>query len=93
MNGKSVLSGAVGNIPPNWSVADTGDFNGDGISDIVWRDNTGNVSVWLMNGSSVASAGGLGNVPTSWSIAQTGGDYNADSRSDLMWVADRAGRR
>jgi hypothetical protein len=39
MNGTAVASSAgVGNIPINWTVVGTGDFNGDGMSDIVWRD-------------------------------------------------------
>ena len=62
----------------------TGDFNGDGKSDIVWRDTSGNTAIWLMNGAAVLSAGGLGNVPTTWSIALTG-DYDGDGKSDLLW--------
>jgi hypothetical protein len=67
----------------------TGDFNGDGMADILWRDTSGNVSIWLMSGAAVLSAGGLGNVPTTWSIVQTG-DYNGDGMSDLLW-RDNAG--
>jgi hypothetical protein len=63
---------------------DTHDFNGDGKSDILWRDTSGNISMWLMNGSTVISGTGLGNVPTSWSVAQTG-DYNGDGMSDILW--------
>ena len=62
----------------------TGDFNGDGKSDIVWRDTAGDAAIWLMNGAAVSSAGGLGTVPTTWSIVQTG-DYNGDGMSDLLW--------
>jgi hypothetical protein len=54
------------------------------MTDIVWRDNTGNTSIWLMSGSAVLTAGSLGNVPTTWSIALIG-DYNADGKSDLLW--------
>ncbi len=67
-----------------WSIIGTGDFDGDGMSDIVWRDTLGNTSIWLMNGAAVASAGGLGNVPTTWSIVLTG-DYDGDGKSDLLW--------
>ena len=28
------------------------DFNGDGKSDIVWRDTNGNVAIWVMSGTS-----------------------------------------
>ena len=54
MNGSAVTSStaAVGNIAMAWSVVGTGDFNGDGKSDIVWRDSGGNTSIWLMNGAS-----------------------------------------
>jgi hypothetical protein len=55
------------------------------MTDIVWRDTSGNASIWLMNGATVATAGALGNVPTSWMVAQTG-DYNRDGMSDLLWI-------
>jgi len=71
-------------IPTAWSVVGTGDFNGDGNSDILWRDTSGNTAIWFMNGASVASTGGLGNISTAWSVAQTG-DYNGDGKSDILW--------
>ena len=33
------------------------DFNGDGASDIAWRDTGGNTAVWLMNGAQIADRG------------------------------------
>jgi hypothetical protein len=77
-------SAPVGNIPTTWSVVGTGDFNGDGMTDIAWRDTAGDTAIWLMSGASVLSAGGLGNVPTTFSIALVG-DYNGDGKSDLLW--------
>jgi hypothetical protein len=49
-------------------VAKTGDYNGDGKSDILWHDNSGNTAIWFMNGLQIGSTAGLGNMPTSWTI-------------------------
>jgi serralysin len=88
MNGIEVTSGSgISGAPAkdtHWSVVGTGDFNGDGTSDIVWRDDTGNTEIWLMNGANVLAVAALGNQGTAWSIAQVG-DYNGDGRSDLIW--------
>jgi hypothetical protein len=52
VNGTTVSSAAVvGDVDGTWSVVGTGDLNGDGYSDIAWRDNSGNMAIWLMNGA------------------------------------------
>ena len=55
-------------------VAGTGDFNGDGMSDILWHDTSGNTAIWLMNGGTVSSNLFISNVPTVWSIQGAGAD-------------------
>ena len=40
----------LGVVPTSWNVAVTGDFNGDGKSDILWRNTNGDTSIWFMNG-------------------------------------------
>ena len=52
----------VSNLVTNWavkSVTATHDFNGDGKSDIAWRDTGGNTAVWLMNGATVSLIRGV----------------------------------
>ena len=74
----------IGNVSLTWSVAGTGDFNGDGLGDLLWRNTSGDTAIWLMNGATVTSAAGLGNPPTTWSIVGTG-DFNGDGKADLLW--------
>ena len=97
MNGSSVSSSAAvtyqGNqLAPDasWSVAGIGDFNGDGSADVFWRQSTGALSLWSMNGSSVASSSAItfqGNIiapDASWSVAGIG-DFNGDGHADILW--------
>ena len=67
-------------------VAGTGDFNGDGKDDIVWRFDGGAVATWLGEDD-----GGFdifryvsANVDVSWKIVGTG-DFNGDGRDDILW--------
>ena len=74
-----------GAVPLSWTVAGIGDFDGNGSTDILWRDNLGNVGIWLMNGTSIMSSTVLGQAPLGWSVAQIG-DYNGDGKSDVLWI-------
>ena len=75
----------VANLLMNWNVkTNVHDFNGDGKSDVAWRDGSGNLALWLMNGAVPASSGGVGGVPMTWSIVGQR-DFNGDGRYDLLW--------
>ncbi len=87
----SVTSGAAVVTPDSsWSIAAISDFNGDGKADVLWRNTDGTLIEWNMNGSSIASSGVIMSGPSllkpdaSWSIAGVG-DFDGDSRSDLLW--------
>jgi FG-GAP-like repeat/FG-GAP repeat len=62
------------------------DFNGDGYSDILWRDTSGNVAIWEMNGTTILNQATsfVANVAGNWSIAGTG-DFNGDGKGDILW--------
>jgi hypothetical protein len=66
------------------SLPSTHDFNGDCKSDILWRDDAGNVGMWLMNGSAISQASVLGDVPSNWSIVGQR-DFNGDGYADILW--------
>jgi hypothetical protein len=74
-----------GVVPLNWTLAGIGDFDGNGSTDLLWRDASGNVGIWLMNGTSILSTSVVGNVGLNWTIAHTG-DYNGDGNSDILWT-------
>jgi hypothetical protein len=66
------------------SCPSTHDFNGDGKSDIAWRDTSGDVAFWLMSGAAVSSTGGIGGIPSTWSIVGQR-DFDGDGMVDLLW--------
>ncbi|MBF0344872.1 MAG: PKD domain-containing protein, partial [Nitrospirae bacterium] len=61
-------------------------LDGDGKSDILWRDaTTGDVVAWLMDGTVIKSGGYLAKgVPNNWHIVAIG-DLNGDGKSDILW--------
>jgi hypothetical protein len=60
------------------------DFNGDGASDLLWRNTNGTVGAWLMDGLGILQTGEFGTIPLDWTIAGTG-DLNGDGKSDIVW--------
>jgi FG-GAP-like repeat len=91
MDGATIVDSAViagtpefGALPPYWHFEGTGDLNGDGNSDILWRDDAGVLVLWEMNGPAIIGNIPMGNMSTDWQLADTG-DYNGDGRSDLLW--------
>ncbi|HLK83026.1 MAG TPA: FG-GAP-like repeat-containing protein [Xanthobacteraceae bacterium] len=60
------------------------DFNGDGLSDVAWRDTSGNAAAWLMNGAQLVQSAPYGTVPTAWSIVGQR-DFNGDGMADWLW--------
>jgi len=47
-----------------WTIVGTGDFNGDGKTDILWENPNAGVTVWFMNGATMTSWQYLINGPT-----------------------------
>jgi hypothetical protein len=70
-----------------------GDFNSDGKSDLVWRNQaTGQNTIWLMNGTTVVSSVETARVlDPNWQIVGTG-DFNSDGKPDLVWRDQAAGQ-
>jgi Ca2+-binding RTX toxin-like protein len=72
-------------IDNRWWLAAADDFNGDGKSDLMWRNVGGTFSIWTSTGTSFAvNAMVNSSVSSDWRLATTG-DFNGDGRTDLIW--------
>ena len=82
-------------VPSTLQIVSTGDIDGDGVSDILWRDTaTSTMRVWLMaNGTQVKDGGnltisdGTGQAisrGSQWTVSAVG-DFDGDSAIDIMW--------
>jgi hypothetical protein len=80
----------LANPGADWQVAGTGDFNGDGIVDLLWRNSNGSVVDWLgqKNGSFADNSSNFFSTPgTSWHVAAIA-DFNGDGHDDILWRND-----
>jgi hypothetical protein len=60
------------------------DFNGDGSTDLLWRNRqTQAVAIWLMNGTSPSSVIDLGMLEKKWAFLGSG-DFDGDGYADLL---------
>lgn len=75
--------GNIANIPQPWRPY-LGDYNGDGTSDILWRNpSTGENTIWMLSGRTVIGGGNIPHVAGPW--VPIPGDYSGDRRWDLKW--------
>jgi FG-GAP-like repeat len=95
LNVTSVIGGGpvTPNPGPAWKAIRTGDFNGDGLADILWQNtSTGQASVWEMSGNTLKGGGPVTPNPgPSWKAIGTG-DFNDDGHSDILWQSATTGQ-
>jgi hypothetical protein len=85
-NGKlAITNGSVSVTLGSTSSSVRADFNGNGKSDLWWRNTTtGDNYIWYT--SATAFAGGDTPPPVGTAAVFTGtGDFNADGRADVLW--------
>lgn len=74
-----------GGPDPGFTLVTTGDFDGDGQADLLYRDRKTNIRVHLMNGTSVVSKANVASgVQSVWTVLGTP-DLNGDGNSDVIF--------
>ena len=76
-----------GEDSPEWQVETSGDYDGNGSTDLIWRNSNNDAhSMWLMNEWRVTSDGLIGGSST-FRLVATAADYDAndDGCIDLIW--------
>ena len=75
----------VGSHPPGYTVAGTGDFNGDGTNDVLWFNaGNGDTEVWKTANGQWAGSVDIGHHPLGYAVAGVG-DFNNDGTDDVLW--------
>ena len=87
--------GILGTSPsPAWAIAGSGDFDGDGAAEILWRNPaTGANAFWKIRRDGdalVVHASALRRVGPTWQVAGIG-DFDADGSADILWRNPRTG--
>ena len=84
-DGQTLLSvDPIAKAASGWTVAGIGDFDGDGKSDLLWRDAAGQIAIWEMDGANFLRGDTISFITADWSVAGTG-DFDGDGRSDILW--------
>src|SRR5690606_28102314 len=74
-------------VPP-WELGPSGDFDGNGATDTLWRNQADGRNLYLSRGLYEHVVTAVGNLD--WEVVATG-DFDGDDRSDLLWRNRRTG--
>src|SRR5262249_14401658 len=72
-----------------WTALGAGDYNLDGMADVLWGNATTNrMAIWLMRGTCVLEQGPEipGPAGEGWVLTGYDGDANGDGMADVMWL-------
>jgi hypothetical protein len=79
------IGSKIFNVTPGYFVGAVGDFNGDGLADLVFTSNAHDLYLWTNNGEGGFTSTSLGSYPAGW-ILIGAGDVDGDGQDDLLWL-------
>jgi autotransporter-associated beta strand protein len=89
IHGLVTQSGGVTTV----SAATPSDFNGDGLSDLLWQNtSSGQAAVWEMNGDALTGGGPVSPNPGPAWKAIGSGDFTGDGHADILWQNTTTGQ-
>ncbi|KJU86220.1 secreted protein containing DUF1566 [Candidatus Magnetobacterium bavaricum] len=72
-------------VSTSYGIVYKGDFNGDGVSDILWINSSDNmVAVWFMGTGTYTTATSYGYTVSGWSVKAIA-DFSGDGKADILW--------
>lgn len=97
---QSSLDRLLRQVKLTWRVDATGDLDGDGFGDLVWRftgqspniDDTGVSYIWFTNGTDVTQVRKRGGAPLNWTLLGAA-DINRDRAADMLYISPEGSLR
>ncbi|MEW6643209.1 MAG: FG-GAP-like repeat-containing protein [Pseudomonadota bacterium] len=73
------------------TILGTGDFNGDGVADVLIEQSDGTLGEWLMSNGQIAAAPGLGTMAADVKVAAIG-NFAGNGIDDIFWQNTSTGQ-
>jgi methionine-rich copper-binding protein CopC len=67
-----------------WKIVGTGDYDGDGKGDVLWRNGSSGTNLYWRGGDASLSITLASVGDASWRVVGSG-DYNGDGKADILW--------
>jgi hypothetical protein len=85
LQGDGLFGGAL--LPTtstSWSIVGIGAFGGNGQSDILFHNASGQNLIWIVQGDQLVGGASLPTTPTSWSVAGIA-DFTGSGTDGILW--------